>query len=196
MGTAERIFDLNLNDEATIPDRLLLKGLLSSGLSTLQVNEETHDLKLSEETESLLKDKNPRQLSEFFRRNLKPLPGTSRPNLESLPGTFRLLQLWEGRVTHVSKDEFIAIISDRTDPSLNDEQVTLSIEEVTEDDVPLIKPGAVFYWSIGYADHPGRPRVRESRIRFRRLPGWTKTELDRAKETANNLSAYFNPDRA
>lgn len=106
-------------------------------------------------------------------------------------GYFRLLQLWEGRVIEVRGKEFTAIISDRTNPDFPDEEVTLDLEEVPIDDLLLIKPGAVFYWSIGYADHPGRPRVRESRIRFRRLPKWTQAELDLAKEKAEKLSTFL-----
>ncbi len=82
----------------------------------------------------------------------------------------------------VSEDHFVAIVSDRTNPALADEQVTLELEEVTSDDIPLLKPGAVFYWSIGYADYPGRPRVRESRVRFRRIPGMDRGRTGTSQE--------------
>lgn len=127
----------------------------------------------------------------------KPVPMIKPPKYALVPPSkirldvFRLLQLWKGRVTDVSEDEFVSIISDLTNPALDDEQVTLDLEEVPVDDLPLVSPGAVFYWSIGYADYPGRPRTRESRIRFRRLPGWTEPELNRAERNADRLADLF-----
>jgi len=111
--------------------------------------------------------------------------------LEPLRGKYRLLQLWDGRVRNVKSNEFEAIISDKTNPNLPDEIVTIDIEELSPDDLPLAKPGSVFYWSIGYVDLPGRGRSRESKIRFRRLQGWTEKELERAKETAARLEILF-----
>ncbi len=113
--------------------------------------------------------------------------------LKRIKGDFRLLQMWEGRVISIDIDnnEFTAVISDKTNPDLPDEQVTLSIEDVPKNDLQLLNKGAVFYWSIGYADYPGRPRTRESRIRFRRLPKWTHRELVKAREKGAELAKIF-----
>ncbi len=108
-----------------------------------------------------------------------------------LPGKFRLLQLWEGKVLNVTDTEFEALISDKTDPDLPDEIVTIDIDELSPDDVPLTRPGSVFYWSVGYVDFPGRGRIRESKIRFRRLRGWTTAEIQSARETGRRLEALF-----
>lgn len=117
--------------------------------------------------------------------------------LKNIKGDFRLLQMWEGRILDVNgdKQEFSAIISDKTNTELADEQVTLSIEEIPPNDLPLLNEGAVFYWSIGYADYPGRPRTRESRIRFRRLPKWSRRELNKARKTGASLAEFFSVDR-
>ncbi len=117
--------------------------------------------------------------------------------LKNLEGHFRLLQMWEGRVIFVDneKHEFSAIITDKTYPENAEEQVVLSIEEISQDDRSLLREGAVFYWSIGYADYPGRPRTRESRIRFRRLPHWSSKELNRAKKIGARLAELFSTDR-
>ena len=130
-----------------------------------------------------------------FDRPIRPLKHAIVPVFKPLPGTFKLLQLWEGRVIEVGEKEFTSVISDRTNPEFPEEQVTIDFEEVTEDDIPLVKPGAVFYWSIGYSDKPGSPRVRESRIRFRRLPPWTQKEFDRVQKTAKNLEDIFKPNK-
>lgn len=111
--------------------------------------------------------------------------------LKPLKGSFRLLQMWEGYVTDIDQTTFSAIISDKTNSELPDELVTLDIEEISPCDLALLQPGAVFYWSIRYADLPGRGRSKESKIRFRRLPTWTKKEIDRAIKTGTELATFF-----
>ena len=113
--------------------------------------------------------------------------------VSAIKGDFRLLQMWEGRVLNIDLEcnEFTSVISDKTNKELPDEQVTLSIDEISRNDLVLLKVGAVFYWSIGYADYPGRPRIRESRIRFRRLPKWTNRELRDARERGTELAGIF-----
>jgi hypothetical protein len=104
---------------------------------------------------------------------------------------FQLLQIWEGKVTQVGDKDFTAILSDRSNPDNPEEEVVIDRQEVPKDDQPLLRPGAIFYWSIGYEDEPGRPRRRVSQIRFRRLLGWTKRELDEAKRKAAQLADLF-----
>lgn len=114
--------------------------------------------------------------------------------LKPLKGRYQLLQLWEGRVTEVSDDTFYAIISDKTNPELSDELVSMDIDEITPSDLSLLKSGAVFYWSISYADFPGRGRKKESKIRFRRLPLWTQKEINKAVKTGAEIAAFFKRD--
>jgi len=114
--------------------------------------------------------------------------------LKPLMGRFQLLQFWEGRVTDIFDNTFSAIISDKTNPDLPDELVTLDIEEVTPSDLSLLTLGSVFYWSIRYADFPGRGRSKESKIRFRRLPAWTQKEINRAIDTGTELATFFQRD--
>ncbi len=150
-----------------------------------------------------LKRKN---LSEWSGCQLDSLPTEDNPGtslqvpkhaiatpLKRIKGNFRLLQMWEGRVLSIDteKNEFSAVISDKTNTVFPDEQLTLSVEEVSRNDLQLLQEGAVFYWSIGYADYPGRPRTRESRIRFRRLPKWTHRELKKAREKGAELAEIF-----
>jgi len=65
--------------------------------------------------------------------------------------------------------------------------VVIDSEDITPDDASLIKPGAVFYWSVGFFDYPGRGRSRESRIRFRRLKGPSKADIARSKKIGKSL---------
>jgi len=112
-----------------------------------------------------------------------------------VPDRFTLLQKWEGTVLASAEHEFTAILRDKGEP---DEEATFDVEEVPEGDRPLIAPGAVFHWSIGYRDRRGQ-RTRESIICFRRLPAWTRRELDRAAQEADEtISAlhWGEPDPA
>ena len=118
-------------------------------------------------------------------------PVAIAPPLVPFEGKFQLLQLWEGRVIEVRDSEFDAIITDKTNPDFDDEFVTLDIDEITPDDLPLLQIGAVFYWSIGYVDFPGRGRTRESKIRFRRLKGWSIEEIAKSKSTGKKFAEFF-----
>ena len=116
----------------------------------------------------------------------------SRPSTKDA-GKFLLLQLWEGKVVFVDeeKNEFVSVVIDKTNPEFPDEKVTLSTMEIDPNDNHLLEAGSIFYWSIGYVDTPGRPRSRVSRIRFRRLPAWSKKEVLKAKETGAALADLF-----
>jgi len=105
-----------------------------------------------------------------------------------------LLQVWEGTVVKVDKDEFTAILRDKTEESHPDEEVVLSTEELALEDLELLRLGAVFYWSIRYEQEPGLPRRRVSRIRFRRVPGWTASEIRRAESVVGRVKAIWAPD--
>lgn len=113
------------------------------------------------------------------------------PHLAPLKGKFILLQLWVGRIVNLSQIEFDAIITDKTNPEFDDELVTIDRRAIASDDDALVEEGAVFYWSIGYCDYPERGRVTESKIRFRRLRGWTKDEIPQSKRVGRQLSEYF-----
>lgn len=97
------------------------------------------------------------------------------------PERFITLAKWVGRVQRVHGDSFVAIVQDQLSDS-PDEEVELARSEVSEADEPLLRPGAVFYWSIGYRELLGRQRWRESAIRFRRLP--KPSIVDEAEATA------------
>jgi hypothetical protein len=54
---------------------------------------------------------------------------------------------WEGVVEELGDAELVARLYDLTDPSREPEVATFSLDELSDDDLPLAKPGAVFYWS-------------------------------------------------
>jgi hypothetical protein len=107
---------------------------------------------------------------------------TPKPALDYLLA----LQKWEGIVLSRGPDSFHARLIDqnRVGP---DEEAEVLLDEVSRDDLPLVTPGAVFYWSIGYHVGTNRQKRRVSVIRFRRLPTWTHKELEQANQQAENL---------
>ena len=102
---------------------------------------------------------------------------------------FGKLQEWEGEVVSVSGNEFVAYLHDLTQESPR-EEASFQIDEVSEEDRTLIRTGAVFYWIIGYKTARGQ-RTTESFLRFRRLPAWSKRDLDRRDERAAVLRNFL-----
>jgi len=101
---------------------------------------------------------------------------------------FRSLQSWEGRVIEVCKDSFVAVLEDLTMPG-TEEQVELDLGDVSPDDGPLVVPGAVFYWSIGYREDPSGARSRSSELRFQRLPRWSSKDVSGIADRVEALKA-------
>jgi hypothetical protein len=120
---------------------------------------------------------------------------TTAPHREPGPSATKnkALQLWEGKVEAVNaaSHEFTAIIRDQTRRDYPDEQVVLGFEELGEEDRPLVRPGAVFYWSIRYQQEVGMPRETVSRIRFRRLPNWGMRDRGRAEAFAKSARRFW-----
>lgn len=100
--------------------------------------------------------------------------------------SFVSLQKWEGIVLEVKKGYFLARLIDLTHEG-PDEEAELPMEEITDQDKDLVKPGAIFYWNIGYLDRRSGQRIRASVIRFRRLPKWSRDEIKAAKREAAHL---------
>jgi len=100
---------------------------------------------------------------------------------------FQVLQKWEGSIIGVSADECRVVVRNMSSPEAPEEEVTFSIQEISESDRGLAMPGAVFYWSVGYEDSLQGQRTRKSTIRFRRLPTWTEKELNKARQEAHSL---------
>jgi len=100
---------------------------------------------------------------------------------------FRSINKWEGIVSEIFEEEgsFSATLTDLNNGGPK-EEVTLSFEEVSEEDMPLLKLGAIFYWNIGYEKLHGQVK-KASIIRFKRLPEWTKKDWDQIMDKANEL---------
>lgn len=94
-------------------------------------------------------------------------------------------QRWQGYVTSVEGDKFFAVVYD-TSPEYKDEveEVELEREEVADLMRPLIVPGAVFFWDIGFQVEPSGQRLRQSIISFPMIPVHTQEDIRQARARA------------
>ena len=103
------------------------------------------------------------------------------------------MQEWEGYVIEVSDTSFTAKLIDITaHEDVASEEADFPIDEISDADIPLLKPGGVFRWSIGYQRTRGGTKKRVSQIVFRRLPQWTKYNLVEADTLTQNLISNIN----
>jgi hypothetical protein len=98
---------------------------------------------------------------------------------------------WECTVVRLGEESFIATLRSLRDPSDSEKEAEIPIEEVTPDDLELLQPGAVFYWTIGYDISPSGTRRRASQLKFRRLPAWTRKDIERVQSRAAELFELF-----
>jgi hypothetical protein len=105
--------------------------------------------------------------------------------------TLQTRQLWEGTVTEVRDNEFVATLADVTNPENPDEQVEFSYDEVSQDDRQLVKSGSAFYWVVGNERTPGGQVKNVSIVQFRRLPVWTRSSLAQSTDRARSISDVF-----
>lgn len=115
-------------------------------------------------------------------RNL-PVEANKRP----FQDRFVALQEWEGSVVEVYEDRFVARLTDMTDETNAQEEAVFYVDELRKDDVQLLREGAIFRWVVGYHYERGGTKRRSSQIVFRRLPVWTKSQLQRADTRAEEI---------
>jgi hypothetical protein len=102
--------------------------------------------------------------------------------------TFVAIQNWQGTVVRILSDSFVGRLVNLSGDS-PEEEAEFFVEDVAPGDMPLLQEGSVFYWSIGYRVTPYSQRFRSSTLRFRRLPTWTREDLENARESAAQLRA-------
>jgi hypothetical protein len=103
-------------------------------------------------------------------------------------------QRWDGIILECNRNRFVARITDRTDPSNPEEIATFETDEISDDDRPLIKPGAAFYWTIGREKTPAGQIRNIAIINFRRTPRWKKESFKRASGRARKLLAIISSE--
>lgn len=114
--------------------------------------------------------------------------------LKDLPrrGAFYSIEEWEGVVLDVQRDSFAARLINRSHRGLADEEGRFPMSQLTSpEDRGLIAPGSIFYFSVGYVESPAGQRRTSTFLRFRRLPAWTKGELQEISAEADRLAEVF-----
>jgi hypothetical protein len=95
-------------------------------------------------------------------------------------------QRWQGYVTDVQDSTFQAVVYDATDKADDEiEEVELGIDEVNVLMRPLIAPGAIFFWDIGFQVDPSGQRIRQSVVVFPMIPGYSAKQHLEAKNRAS-----------
>lgn len=97
------------------------------------------------------------------------------------------LQQWEGIVISVGTEYFWARLRDLTNQSNPEEEAEILISEISEEDRKILKPGALFYWSIFYHEKERGPRRRVSDIRMARIPVWREKDVQNAKQEIDEI---------
>jgi hypothetical protein len=143
---------------------------------------------------------NPRASSAAVSGAVPPVPEVTpliRLRTQTAPARqFRVLQQWEGVVTRIDGDWFEADLRDLTAPNNPMEIAEFPFAEISPADKPLIRPGCVFYWVIGYETRSGGQITNTSEIRVRRAPQWTQRKLDELKARARELFTLESEDGA
>jgi hypothetical protein len=98
-------------------------------------------------------------------------------------------QSWEGYVVEVYKSSFTARLVDMFNKH-PDEDIEIKFTSVSPDDKYLIKPGAIFYWNVGY-EVENRTVKGISIIKFRRLPRWTKKDFQNSELIKQEIEKLF-----
>lgn len=110
------------------------------------------------------------------------------PAVQTRAAAFVVLAEWEGSVLHLADDHFVAALVGIKGTALKEEyEAEIPWAEVSDDDRSLATLGALFRLSVGFEVQHGT-RSRYSRLVFRRLPAWTRRELDAADTLALELS--------
>ena len=123
---------------------------------------------------------------------------TGRGSLSEIKPPERMqevLQDWEGVVERIEDDIFVARLRDMTANEVYPGEIAeLPVRDVSEDDRELLQVGAVFYMTVGYYVWATGRRERFGRMVFRRLPGWTASALERARERARRITRFLRPE--
>ena len=107
-------------------------------------------------------------------------------NAQSQKDFSNSIQKWIGYVKEIRTDSFTAILNDINNPTTNETADFIINDDISKEDMPLLKIGATFYWSIGYHVQNGQ-RKKESFIRFKRSVPFTEEDVDKIADNAKKL---------
>lgn len=116
------------------------------------------------------------------------------PSRASATPNFITLSEWEGVVEAVDGESntFSATLQDVDSEGAPEEYAEFFIEDLRQDDLALLQPGAIFRWVIGKREDEFGTVERTSRVVFRRLPAYSGADMSRANARAAELVNAIN----
>ena len=103
---------------------------------------------------------------------------------------FVLKHEWVGRVEEVGSEFFKATLASRSAPGELD-QAEIELDELSPADLERLRPGAVFYWVVGYRDEPHGQRIGVSTIIFRHMVAPNAEQVEEAHQEADYLLDFL-----
>jgi hypothetical protein len=97
---------------------------------------------------------------------------------------------WHGMVTELLEATFVAELKGILGKDVMGavEEAVIPIEEVRDEDVPFLVPGAFFRLTVNSVLRPGgKTRRRFTDVTFRRMPAYRREELEEAAERGRAL---------
>jgi len=91
-------------------------------------------------------------------------------------------QKWIGHVEQIKNKTFIAKLTDLTNTTTY-EMGEFDFDEISPEDMELVKIGATFYWSLGRSNNNGQIE-KKSILRFQRVKNWEEEDYDRVLDRA------------
>ena len=103
------------------------------------------------------------------------------------------IEIWEGEVTSIDAKAhtFQALLVSKKGGSDN-HTVEIDTEWIDEQDLELLRPGAIFYLSLGRSNRRGSIENSE-KIRFRRRPDWTVKQVEEIHKHADTFLKALKP---
>lgn len=99
-----------------------------------------------------------------------------------------VIQLWEGRVlTADFKSGVMQVLLCAKMGVVPDHTAEIELQWVSEQDLDLVRPGAVFYLTL-YKQSRKRTVTNAQELRFRRRPTWSKQQIRQIWSDANTLA--------
>jgi len=179
---AFELFSQDSSEDST--DTLAAEGRLAAPFTTVSQGSTLGEAPRGDLADSCLPD----PVEDSTAHNLSPTPQpVFLPTRTVEPRThFIALEKREGVVLEIGDGEFEARLID----ILGDEPevtATFSFEDLSEDGLRLLKPGAIFYWNVGYSVSPSGQRSRVADLVFRRLPGRRNADVAAANKRADEV---------